>query len=171
MEYKASLDNTAKIITVLVIAVFVYLGYRSIHLMMLHPDDLRMLLVQGGVLLLFLVLIIGSYLMSPRYYRVENDNLVIVRPAKNKLISLDEIASVRILDPNEAGGAIRTFGNGGLFGYYGKYFYPKFGRVTLYTSQRKNRILIETKQGFKFMISPDDTDIIQHIERKKHFSS
>jgi|YelNatPaOPRAMG01_1025707.scaffolds.fasta_scaffold13757_3 hypothetical protein len=168
MEYKASLDHTSKIITILVIVLFFYFGYRSVRLMMLNPDDLRMWMVQGGVLLFFLVILIGSYLLSPRYYRIENENLVIVRPAKNVVISLDDIVSVKLLHADEVGGSIRTFGNGGLFGYYGKYFFPKFGRVTLYTSQRKNRILIETKQGLKFMISPDDPDIIQHIERKKH---
>lgn len=169
MEYKASLDNTSKIITILVVVLFLYFGFRSVQLIIQNPDDLRMVLVQSGVLLLFLVVLIGSYLLSPRYYRIENNNLVIVRPAKNKLISLDEIASIKLLNENEAGGAIRTFGNGGLFGYYGRYYFPKLGRVILYTSQRKNRILIETKQGEKIMISPDDTDIIHLIEKKKHF--
>ena len=54
--------------------------------------------------------------------------------------------------------AIRTFGNGGVFGYTG-YFYKKgIGSMLWYCTQRANYILIEKTNGKKIVITPDDAD-------------
>jgi len=166
MEYKASLDTVAKIITAGTIVLFLFLGYRSVKVLMLSQGNATAMLIHGGVLLLFIALLLGCYLFAPHYYRVENNNLIIVRPANNKIIKLSDIEVIRPVENSEMLGAIRTFGNGGLFGYFGKYYYPKIGNVNLYATQRKNRIFIETKQGLKFIITPDDLSIIDNIKGK-----
>jgi hypothetical protein len=38
--------------------------------------------------------------------------------------------------------------------------------MTFYATQRKNRILIETRQGLKLIITPDDQSIIENIKGK-----
>ncbi len=166
MEYKASLDTVAKIITAGTIILFLVIGARSIKVLTLAQGNTTAILIHSGILLLFIALLLGCYLFAPHYYRVENHNLIIVRPANNKTIKLSDIEEIRPVENNEMLGGIRTFGNGGLFGYFGKYYYPKIGKVNLYATQRKNRILIETKQGAKFIITPDDQSIIENIKGK-----
>lgn len=61
---------------------------------------------------------------------------------------------------------IRTFGVGGLLGYFGKFYTPQIGHMTFYATQRTNRILIVDKQGKKFLLTPDDISLIEKI---KHY--
>ena len=79
-------------------------------------------------------------------------------------IKISAITEARILNSNEMSGLIRTFGNGGLFGYYGKFYNTKLKHLTLYTTQRKNRILIETSQSKKIVISPDDLSFVEKLK-------
>jgi hypothetical protein len=60
-------------------------------------------------------------------------------------------------------GTIRTFGVGGLFGYFGKFHTPNIGHITFYATQRVNKVLIVTKQGKKIILTPDDIGLIQNI--------
>jgi amino acid transporter len=166
MEYKASLDTVAKIVTAVTVILFFVIGYRSIKVLMLLQSNKTSMLIYGGLLLLFVVIIIGCFLFSPQYYKVDNNYLTIVRPVKNKTLKLNDIDNIRPLEKDEMNGAIRTFGVGGLFGYFGKYYYPKIGNMTFYATQKRNRILIETRQGQNFIITPDDQSIIENIKGK-----
>jgi amino acid transporter len=166
MEYKASLDTVARIVTVVTIILFFVIGYRSIKVITLLQSNKTSMLIYGGLLLLFIVIIIGCFLFSPQYYKVDNTYLTIVRPAQNKMVKLTDIEEIRPLEKDEMSGVIRTFGVGGLFGYFGKYYHPKIGNMTFYATQRKNRILIETRQGLKLIITPDDQSIIENIKGK-----
>lgn len=52
---------------------------------------------------------------------------------------------------------IRTFGVGGLFGYYGKFFHTKYGSMIWYATQRKNYVMLVT-QGTKFVLTPNEPE-------------
>lgn len=166
MEYKASLDTLAKTITIGVIILFVVIGYGRIIALLSAPANFTSVLIQSSVLLLFVVTILGSYLYAPRYYKVENNALMIARPISYKVIQLNDIADIRGLDGPETAGGIRTFGVGGLFGYYGKFYAPRIGNFTMYATQRRNHVLIKTKLGQSIVISPDDTGIVEKIKEK-----
>ncbi|MBW7943281.1 MAG: hypothetical protein H3C64_13055, partial [Candidatus Kuenenia stuttgartiensis] len=85
-------------------------------------------------------------------------------PVRKIKIDFREIENVRLLENRETIGLLRVFGVGGLFGYFGKYYNSKIGSVNLYTSQRKNRILISTLGGNKYIISPDNLDLLKYLK-------
>lgn len=80
-------------------------------------------------------------------------------------LKFDDIEQVRAVEEGEMNGLIRTFGVGGLFGYFGKYYANRIGNMTLYATQRKNRILIITKQHKKIVITPDDLSMLEKLEQ------
>jgi hypothetical protein len=71
-----------------------------------------------------------------------------------------------LVDKSEFRTLIRTFGVGGLFGYYGYYYSSSLGKLILYTTQRKNLILIEQKVGRKVLLSPDGTSMLETLLTK-----
>jgi hypothetical protein len=104
---------------------------------------------------LIVVLYISMYLLKTLSIRVDEYAITIDRKVKPVIIPFSEISSIRKVDDMRF--AIRTFGNGGVFGYTG-YFYKKgIGSMVWYCTQRTNYILIETN-GKKIVITPDDAD-------------
>jgi hypothetical protein len=57
----------------------------------------------------------------------------------------------------------RTFGNGGLFGYYGKFWNKKFGTMTWYATKLNNYILIKTHEGKKIVLTPDNPQLLEEV--------
>ena len=156
IEYNASLDNSNRAITALVLLLFLLLGYFLVRIITHSHGNLMTILFPSGLLfILFCLLTLASYFLAPQSYKLDSLNLTIVRRAKDKVIKLADIIEVRNVD-YEMNRAIRLIGVGGLFGYFGKHYALKIGAVTVYASQRKNRILIQTNQGQKIIITPDD---------------
>jgi hypothetical protein len=63
------------------------------------------------------------------------------------------VDSASVLPPRYLFGALRTFGNGGLFGYYG-WFYKK-GAFRLYAT-RRDRLVEVVIDGKRVVVSPDE---------------
>jgi hypothetical protein len=166
MEYKASLDTLAKIITVAAIILLMVIGIRSIKFLTISDGDLISIIKHIGILLLCIAVPLFCYYFAPQSYKVDNTDLTIIRPLHNKKIKLTDITEIETIADSVLIPAIRTFGVGGLFGYYGKYYYPKIGRMTYYTTKKTNRILIKTRQGQNIMITPDDLGIIEILKEK-----
>ena len=78
------------------------------------------------------------------------------RIAGNIRIPLKQVSTVDELPREQLRGMIRTFGVGGLFGYYGKFFSASLGHITMYATRAKGMVLITTTTGKKIVISPDD---------------
>ena len=164
MEYKASLDTLSKVITLGVAVLFIVIGQKSVRAIMLAQGDSITLWVHTGILLLFIIIGLGPWLFAPKSYTVNGTELIINRPISKVIIKRSDIAEVRIITDAEMSGLIRTFGNGGLFGYYGKFYNSKMGHMMLYATQRKNWVLIQTNEGKKIIITPDDTGIIEKLK-------
>jgi hypothetical protein len=73
----------------------------------------------------------------------------------NLRIPFDEIQDVRAAVPADFQGAIRTFGNGGLFGYYGRFSSPALGSSSWYVTNRSNAVVVRTSAKTA-VFSPDD---------------
>lgn len=164
MQYKASLDTLAKVMTLGVFILFIAIGQMSVRGLLSANGDMTLILVHSSVLLLFVAILLGCWLYAPQSYTVDSTDLTINRPISKVKIKRADISQVRTVANGEMSGSIRTFGNGGLFGFYGKYYNSKIGHMTLYTTQTKNRVLIITKQGRKIIISPDDTSIVEKLK-------
>jgi len=169
MEYKASLDTLSKVITTGVIILFLIIGQRSIRALIAAQGDITNILMQAGILLFLIVALVVCYSFGTQKYLVSNNELVIKRPIKERRIHISDIEEIRLVAPGDMLGTIRTFGVGGLFGYYGLYYNKGFGSVTLYATQRKNRIFIRTKSGDKIIISPDDMNLLDKLKSEMHW--
>ena len=83
-------------------------------------------------------------------------SVVISRPAKDKVIDRKEIAVCRVVSKEEMGLPIRTFGNGGLFGFTGKFFSDRLGKMQWYCTRTDNYVLLQLANGTRLIITPDE---------------
>ncbi len=165
-EYKCSLDNMAKyggpglilVILLLTIGVPIYLSTTT--------TDNKVIYIQFITPVIMISLFIGTYLLKTISVSVADDSITINRTIKPVIIEFSEIASIRKV--NNMKFAMRTFGNGGLFGYTGLYYKKGIGSMTWYCTQRQNYILIEKTNGKKLVITPDEPDAFMQEIAAKH---
>ena len=50
----------------------------------------------------------------------------------------------------------RTFGVGGLYGYYGKFYNRTFGSMTWYATRRDKLVLVKFQNKKKIILTPDE---------------
>ena len=162
--YNASLDSYTKTMTWFIIILLAGVGFGNIIELTKAAGNLTALFVQGGTLFLLVLILLGSYLFSPQAYVLQADELIIKRPALDKKIKLNDLAEVSVLKEADMSWTIRTFGVGGLFGHYGKYYNKSLGSFTQYTTRRNNQILIRTRQGKKIIITPDDLSLADKLQ-------
>lgn len=163
INYKASLDILSKIITFAIIIIFIIVGGISIQTLEENNLDSKTIFVHSGILFLLLIILILSYLYSVQGYIIENNSLIIRRFIGNKKIDKNEITEIQKMTKDDVKGTFRRLGVGGLFGYFGQFHNPTFGRIYYYTTQRKNMILLKIGDGKKVMISPDNMEIIDEL--------
>jgi hypothetical protein len=113
----------------------------------------------GGELALWATLVspaiaLLSWAIAPKGLEIEGGELRVLRrswPAA--VFPLAGVEQVAVLPPGALRLAIRTFGVGGLFGYYG-WFYRK-GPFRLYATRRDTLVEIVVRGG-RIVVSPDD---------------
>lgn len=69
------------------------------------------------------------------------------------------ITNVRLLSREGMKFTIRTFGVGGLFGYWGMFSNSRIGRFRMFATRRDRTVLIETTEGKKIVITPDEPEV------------
>lgn len=149
--YKATVDNTVKTITAIISVLFLFILVSQFNLLKDAGTPFHVVSTIG------LIFIYGiCYLLRPMAYELTNDNLIIHRPWKDVKIATQEIQSLTCISKATLSGSIRTFGVGGLFGYFGKFYQSKIGKMTWYATRTDRPVLIITKTGKKIIITPDD---------------
>jgi hypothetical protein len=158
--YTASLDTTAKVITSLVIIAAIALCHWSIRSLRKAKGDILAIIMHVFIVFLVVAIPIGSYLYSPRKYVVGNFDIVVNRPIGDVVVHVTDIMEIRAANPGEMSETTRTFGVGGLFGYYGNYATKRGGPMSWYATNYNNLVIIHTKQGETIVLSPDDKDFV-----------
>ena len=141
-SFSASYDKATKYISA---GVFVLL----LVLMAVNPG-----VIVGSLAALLLV---ASYAWSPRGYSIAERSIIVKRLAGDVRIPLDGIREARIATADDLRDCIRTFGNGGLFGYYGQFSTSKLGSSTWYVTNRSHSVVVITSSKTA-VFSPDDVD-------------
>lgn len=159
MKYKASLDRLAIGMTIGVILLVIVIAIAGFAWN-------QPILVQFDIVVPFAVVVM-CYLFAPKSYTVNENELTINRPIGKVHIALKDIIKVEKIDRFE-GFTIRTFGNGGLFGFYGRYYNSVIGKMILYTTRSNNRILIKTNKEKNIVISPDDITLADRLNLMIH---
>lgn len=99
--------------------------------------------------------LIGSWGFAPSGYRVDGQALTVKRPLSDVVIVRAAVTGVRLFEEADSEGMTRTGGNGGLFGYYGKFKSGRLGEHRWYVTDTARRVVVETQDG-AVVLSPDD---------------
>jgi hypothetical protein len=111
------------------------------------------------ILIIILTLTYGiSYALSPKSYEINEKNIIINRPFKNVIINRSQIKNILKLESGKLTYSVRTFGVGGLFGYFGKFWNKEYGNMTWYATRRDKAIMIITKENKKIILTPDEVE-------------
>ena len=153
MKYKASLDKLAWIVTIIVTILFV--GAAALQLALIKQmDSIVPATISIGLLLIYAI----AFAFRPAGYTVSNDQLIIHRPVKDVKIMKSDIQNAQVITKKDIGWAVRTFGVGGLFGYYGKFANSTIGNMTWYATRRDKPVLITTADNKKIIVTPDEPE-------------
>lgn len=154
MNYKASFDNLTKIVTIGVTILFAFICYTPIIFIKNGSADRSPIFTVVALISVYFI----SYGFSTKAYQLTEDDVIIQRLFGNVKIKRSEITSVEIIEKGQMGWLIRTFGVGGLFGYWGRFSSSKLGSMTWYAT-RKNKIVLITKiNNKKIVITPDEAE-------------
>lgn len=153
-NYTASLDLTAKIITVCVAVVLVSIMVT----VWVVPDERD----QGIGPQIFTTMMMAAILtvgfsFAPTRFSIDGKGIRIRRFWTNVFIPFESIKSARKVEKIPSKGLFRTMGSGGFFGYYGYFSNSEFGSMKWYVTHRSNVILMEVGSE-KILISPDNVD-------------
>ena len=153
MRYKTSLDNFAKGITigVTILFAFIIVGQYSII-----KDSGRAVPIYTTVAVLLIYFI--AFAFRPIDYNLTLDKLIIHRLFMDVKIERNSIKSMELIDKEKISWSIRTFGVGGLFGYYGKFANTKLGSMTWYATRKDRMVLVRTIDNRKIILTPDNPD-------------
>jgi len=153
MKFKASMDNLAKGVTAAISVLFAVIIVAQLFLYRSGSPITAIITT-----ILILIIYVVSYLFRPTGYELTDENFIIHRAIKDVVIKKASIREVILPSSEQMRWTIRTFGVGGLFGYYGKFVNWKLGNMTWYATRRNKIILIMTADGKKLVITPDETE-------------
>jgi len=165
MNYSASLGQSARLITIFVAVLFV--GIIGLNLFIL-PNDREpwIMLVHLGTGLLLIGIFLYCYFFRVTGYVVDRERITIRRPAGEKHILIKEVEKVVLPETGSLRRSIRTFGNGGIFGYTGSFANSTYGSMTWYATRIDKSILIVTKDKKKILLTPDDLQMADEIRKR-----
>jgi len=145
MEFRAArLDKTATLVS---IAVTVFLAGLSVFFTVNVPFGWAFAIGMISILII-------SYLLSPKRYFFLGSQLCIEKIVGKKIIiSLGEMEGYVFVPDFAKLKCSRTFGNGGLFGYYGMFSTAEYGSINCQLTNLKNIFIIKTRKG-NYAISP-----------------
>jgi hypothetical protein len=151
--YGASLDRTALVVTITVIA----LTSTSIVALVVAARNrgpfTRVILLSSAAIV-FLALV-GTFLLRPRSYTVSDNGVSVERTMSPVRLSAGNLVRVEQIPPKSLGSTVRTFGSGGLFGYFGYFDSSGRGKLKMYATRRDTLVGLYSSDGL-IVISPND---------------
>ena len=112
--------------------------------------------VEGDVEALFamplwLLLMAGVILRTPRYFYIEKDLIVVKFFLGSKV--LEDIRSIRPIESLELKRCTRSFGNGGLMGYTGYFRNRELGNFQMLAVRKDELALVTLNNGKQYVIN------------------
>ena len=153
MTYKTSLDNLAKVVTIVITILFAAIIVGQLSLI---KDEGKSVPIFTTIILALIYF--GTFSFRPISYKLTDDKLIIHRPLSDIKIDRTEIKNVEQIDKAKLSWAVRIFGVGGLFGYWGKFSNTKIGSMTWYATRRNNAVLVTTVHNKKIILTPNEPE-------------
>lgn len=132
---------TVLTVTVFVVLSFVYVGGDS--------DKTKWAFVIIRWILILMLL--GGLYYCPRYVEITPSRLIIDRLLTKKQIPVSEIVSA--VPYQRTMNFVRTWGSGGLFGFWGWFRNQELGRFFVYATSLDQLVLVTLGSGRKYVIS------------------
>jgi hypothetical protein len=101
------------------------------------------------------LLVLAVYALSPRAYVVAEGRITVKRLLKDCVLPLDGLREARAAASDDLAGAIKVWGNGGMFGYYGLFRTTKLGKCRWYLTDKSKAVVVATAAK-TFLFSPAD---------------
>ncbi|MFQ5527135.1 MAG: PH domain-containing protein [Thermoanaerobaculia bacterium] len=122
-------------------------------------------LLRSAVIALPLVIPVGGLLFCIRGFRLDGAHLYVRRLFWETGVDLRELESVAV-DPAAMKGSLRTFGNGGLFSFSGRYRNKKLGSYRAFVTDFGRTVILRFSQS-AVVLSPGDpeafvADLLMH---------
>ena len=158
MTFSLSLDKTAKYLSIF-ISLFVAATFIGTFIL---SDDRQTIFIVGPIVSVTIFL---AYLWKPSRYEVTSEHVIVHRLIGPAKYERSRIINVRAGETDEIKNAIRLFGSGGMFGYFGKFRNQHLKTFVLQCTRRDNLVFIFTDKGLK-VLSPDDPQgMIQALQK------
>lgn len=151
MIYKTSLGTWTKIVTIVVTVLFAFIIIEQYSII---KDAGKANPIFTSVTLITVYAIALAF--RPIYYKITNDKLIVHRIFSDVKIDRQNIKSISIIDKDKISWSLRTFGMGGLFGFFGNFANIKMGRMTWYATRKDRTVLVLTNDSKKIILTPDD---------------
>ena len=116
-----------------------------------------------------LLILFISLLFTVRGYSISGNSFRIRRLLWYTDIDISMLKSVEY-DPKAMTGAMRTFGNGGLFSFSGSYKSGKLGTFKAYVTDFKKCVVIVTA-GQTVVVSPENPELFVEVLRNLQWST
>jgi hypothetical protein len=161
----ASFDGVVKNVTIalwiLLISESVFFIYLFLVIIPFSALSLFFALLMPSISIIVLVI---PYLFKPKGFRLTSKELKIERLLKPVTVPYVKISNIQM--GKWTWKAIRLGGSGGLYGYFGLFHFFGIGRVWMYATNRHKMVLIVTKQGKKYGLSPENPeDFITELQK------
>ncbi len=154
MKFTTSLDSLAKGITLGVTLLFLIIIFGQYKLID-ESDGLLPVYTTTALLVIYLI----AFSFRPMYYFVTANQVIIHRLFKAVKIDRNKIKCAELLTKDQIGFTVRTFGVGGLFGYYGHFSSTKLGAMTWYATRQNQVVLVQLIDDKKIILTPDEPEI------------
>jgi len=164
MEYKVSLDNTSKAVTTFVVIICATLAYLILSTSFRQPGIWSPILGSFFGIVFPCAVLFGPYYFKPLKYIVSENKIIVKRLFKDVIIEVGQIKKISLVQRETMKNTLRAMGNGGVFGYYGKFRNPVFGDMRWYATRTDNFVVIETEDSEKIVLTPDDTELVKRVK-------
>ena len=154
MKFTASLDGLAKGITLGVNLLFLFIIVSPF--IFLQPSDRGEEVILIPIFLF--VISIGVFIFRPISYTITDQEVIVNRLWKSVKINRKDIQNVEILDKDFSKRTTRTFGVGGMWGYFGKFSHDIISTMIWYVTRRDKMVLLRLVDGKRVVLSPDDLE-------------
>lgn len=151
MKHNATLDKTAMVTTVSISILFALIIAGQFVIIKEAGRAIPVFTSAACLLIYSLIL-----LFRPIDYMITAEEIIVRRLLASVHIKRSEINSATLIEPGKITDAVRTFGVGGMFGYWGSFANLSLGKMSWYTTRKDKPVLLTTRAGKKIVLSPDN---------------
>ena len=152
MTFKASLDKKTKYITTGLIVMFRVACYLPFFLENFDKFKTSNYFILSLPILIFSI----CYYYKPFSYEINSTEIVVNRLYDKVVYKQSEIKEVLLLHKKRLSNSIRSFANGGFFGFYGAFHNDEFGDMTWYATKTDCYVMVIFNKS-KIVLTPDET--------------